>query len=182
MSVELAVHRGPEVPGNRPAPVHWPRRGERPAAPPLPAPRNARSADLPALLRLIQPLGENGVLLPRKRQQVQLSIGDFFVIERELDIVCCAALHIHCQGRLGEIACVATCSHHRRQGYGGLLLRHVEQQARAAGLEQVFVRSAHAADWFVRCGFREERPAVLPPQSTAAPPGRNSRLLHKRLH
>jgi len=181
MNVELAVSRTQGTTRKRTRPVPRPRCAES-AASPLPTPRNARSADLPSLLRLIQPLGENGALLPRKRQQVRLCIGDFFVIEREQDIVCCAALHIHGPGRLGEIACVATCSQHRRRGYGGLLLRHVEQQARRAGLEQVFVRSAHAAAWFVRHGFREQNPAILPPPSAAAPPGRNSRILRKRLH
>jgi len=181
MHVELDGRRVPGAPRRRARSVARPRYAENIAST-LPTPRNACSSDLPSLLRLIQPLGENGTLLPRKRQQVRLSIGDFFVIERERDIVCCAALHIHCQGRLGEIACVATCSHHRRRGYGGLLLRHVEQQARRAGLEQVFVRSAHAAGWFVRHGFCEQGPAILPPPSAAAPPGRNSRLLRKRLH
>lgn len=42
----------------------------------------------------------------------------------------------------------------KRQGFGGLLVAHVEAFARAAGVERLHLLTTSAADFFVACGYR----------------------------
>ena len=115
--------------------------------------RPAVNDDVGGILRLIQPLEEEGVLVRRSRELLENEIGHFTVIERDGAIIACAALYPHPGEGMGEIACVAVHPDYRRGGRADMLLQRLERQARGLGLTRVFVLTTHTAHWFQERGF-----------------------------
>jgi len=115
--------------------------------------RRAVVDDAAGILRLIQPLEEEGALVRRSRELLENEIDHFTVIERDGAIIACAALYPHADDAMGEIACVAVHPDYRRLGRADLLLHQLEREARAAGLRRVFVLTTHTAHWFQERGF-----------------------------
>lgn len=115
--------------------------------------RRAMIDDVGGILRLIQPLEEEGALVRRSRELLENEIEHFTVIERDGAIIACAALYPHAEDSMGEIACVAVHPDYRRGGRADLLLHRLERTARGAGLEQVFVLTTATAHWFQERGF-----------------------------
>ncbi len=118
--------------------------------------------DAGGILKLIEPLEEDGTLVRRGRELLEREITRFAVIEHDGVIVGCAALYPFLSARAGELACLAVGPEHRDEGYGERLLRHVEVRARAQRMKKLFVLTTRAAHWFIERGFAETTVAVLP--------------------
>ena len=118
--------------------------------------------DAGGILKLIEPLEEDGTLVRRGRELLEREITRFAVVEHDGVIVGCAALYPFLSARAGELACLAVRPDHRDEGYGERLLRHVEVRARAQRMKKLFVLTTRAAHWFVERGFAETTVAVLP--------------------
>ncbi|HKC53763.1 MAG TPA: amino-acid N-acetyltransferase [Burkholderiales bacterium] len=118
--------------------------------------------DAGGILKLIEPLEEDGTLVRRGRELLEREIARFAVIEHDGVIVGCAALYPFLSARAGELACLAVRPEHRDEGYGERLLRHVEVRARAQRMKKLFVLTTRAAHWFIERGFAETTVAVLP--------------------
>ena len=114
------------------------------------------------LLELIQPLEDDGALVRRSRERLEMEIDRFSVLERDGAIIGCAALYPFAEERLGELACVAVHPHYRNSGRAEMLLRRIERQARAQGLARLFVLTTRAAHWFRERGFEPAEVADLP--------------------
>ncbi len=124
--------------------------------------RAATIDDVGGILELIAPLEQAGVLVRRSREQLELEIDHFFVIERDGLIVACAALYPFPEERAGELACLAVHPDYRGAGRGDELLHHIEAHARRMGLERLFVLSTRTMHWFQERGYRPGRLEDLP--------------------
>jgi amino-acid N-acetyltransferase len=124
--------------------------------------REAGIDDVGGILELIAPLECSGMLVPRSREQLELEIDRFRVIERDGMIIACAALYPFPKDAVGELACLAVHPDYRNGGRGDTLLRQMEAQARALGLQRLFVLTTHTAHWFVERGFVQGDLAALP--------------------
>ena len=116
--------------------------------------RQANEDDIPAIIDIISPLEEQGVLVRRDRDKLEDEINYFTVVEREGLIVALAALYPYdCDS--GEIACIVTHPDYRNGTRGANLLNTLEANARATGIQRVFVLTTQTAHWFVENGFTE---------------------------
>ena len=116
--------------------------------------RQANEDDIPAIIDIISPLEEQGVLVRRDRDKLEDEINYFTVVEREGLIVALAALYPYdCDS--GEIACIVTHPDYRNGTRGANLLNTLEANARAAGIQRVFVLTTQTAHWFIENGFTE---------------------------
>jgi amino-acid N-acetyltransferase len=122
------------------------------------------------------------VLLRRSRELLENEIPRFTVIERDGMIVACAALYPYPEERSGEIACIATHPDYRGEKRGERLLSHLEEEARALGLDTLFVLTTRTAHWFVEQGYAAGQTTDLPAQKKQLYNfQRNSRVFRKAL-
>jgi amino-acid N-acetyltransferase len=115
--------------------------------------REANIDDVGGILELITPLERSAVLVRRSREQLELEIRHFGVIERDGMVVACAALYPFIEEGVAELACLVVHSHYRRGNRGSSLLSQMEGRARAMGLKRLFVLTTQAAHWFREQGF-----------------------------
>jgi amino-acid N-acetyltransferase len=123
--------------------------------------RAASIDDVGGILQLIAPLEEEGVLVKRSRELLEMEIDHFLVVKRDGMIVACAALYPY-PGGVAELACMAVHPDYRSQGRGDSLLQAIEQRARHNGIKRLFVLTTRTAHWFQERGFRKTDLADLP--------------------
>lgn len=117
--------------------------------------RMAMVTDLAGIRQIIQPLEESGTLVRRSDEELLKALDSFVVMEREGQIIACAALFPFFKDKCGEVACIAVSPDCRGQGQGDKLLDYVEKKASSLGLDMLFLLTTRTADWFVRRGFTE---------------------------
>jgi amino-acid N-acetyltransferase len=118
--------------------------------------------DAGGILELIRPLEDEGILVRRSRELLEMEIDQFLVIERDGTIIACAALYPGESGRHAELACLAVHEQYRNEGRGDALLKAVEQRALALGKSSLFVLTTRTAHWFLERGFVPGDIARLP--------------------
>lgn len=144
--------------------------------------RAATLDDVPGILRLIEPLEREGILVPRSRETVERDIERFTVMERDGTVIACAALFPHPPERVAELACVAVHADYRDADRGDVLLSHLEKRAREQGMERLFVLTTQTAHWFLERGYRVAARKHLPAAKRALyDRQRRSRILLKDL-
>jgi len=144
--------------------------------------RTATVDDIGGILRLITPLEAEGILVPRSREQLELLVDDFVVMERDGMVVACASLHEFNTAEAGEIACVAVHPDYRSNNRGEVLLQMLELRARRRGLRQLFALTTRTTHWFREQGYEPARLEDLPVQRQALYNyQRRSRVLIKSL-
>lgn len=144
--------------------------------------RHATIEDIGGIMELIIPLEESGVLVKRSREQLELDIGNFTVIERDGMIIACAALFAFDTGQSGELACLAVHADYQQHGRGDDLLQHIEWQARKQHIEHLFILTTQTMHWFVEHGFTETSLSRLPvDKQELYNYQRRSKILHKEL-
>lgn len=77
--------------------------------------RMAKTSDIPGIMRLIQPLLDEDVLVSRNQEQIETNVDTFTVIERDGAIIACAALQLY-EDNFAEMACVAVDPSYRSLG------------------------------------------------------------------
>ncbi len=149
---------------------------------PIEALRGATIDDIGGVLKLIEPLEAEGILVKRGRELLEREIDRFLVAEHDGMIVGCAALYPFPDEKAGELACLAVHPDYQNRGYGDALLKRVEARARRAGLEQLFVLTTRTAHWFLERGFVEKEVDAMPRQRQALYNlQRRSKVFAKRL-
>lgn len=97
------------------------------------------------------------------REGVAEHFDTFVVAERGEDVVGAAGLEVH--GTLGLVRSVVVAPEAKGQGLGRGLTQQLLAQARARGLEAVYLLTTTAPDFFARLGFeriaREAAPSPL---------------------
>ncbi len=129
---------------------------------PLETLRHAKIEDIGGLLQLIEPLEDEGILVKRNRDLLEMEIDRFWVLEHDRMIIGCAALYPFSDERSGELAGLAVHPEFRGRGAGERLLAAVEKRARGLRLKQLFVLTTRAEHWFVERGFVETDVTALP--------------------
>lgn len=126
--------------------------------------RPARAADIPAIIALIRPLEQQGILIRRSRTYLETHIGEFFVLEHDCRICGCVQLKTFAEAPLdAELACLAVSADSRDGGWGHLLFRHLAETAYRQGKTRLFALSTRTGDWFGERGFRAVSADDLPP-------------------
>ncbi|KAL0726166.1 hypothetical protein Bca4012_022259 [Brassica carinata] len=124
--------------------------------------RDAKVDDLAGIRHIIKPLEESGILVRRTDEELLRALESFVVVEREGQVIACAALFPFFEDKCGEVAAIAVASDCRGQGQGDKLLDYIEKKASSLGLEKLFLLTTRTADWFVRRGFQECSIEVIP--------------------
>ncbi len=144
--------------------------------------RPAAIDDVGGILKLLEPLEEDGTLVRRGRELLEREIARFSVIEHDGVIIGCAALYPFLSARAGELACLAVRPAYRDAGYGERLLKHIEAQARARKLKKLIVLTTRATHWFIERGFSETTVSALPKEKKELYNyQRRSKILVKRI-
>ena len=115
--------------------------------------REAGDDDVGGILKLIEPLEKDGTLVKRSRTEIERDASSYTVIEHDGVIFACAALNPYPEGRTGEMAALTVSPDVQGQGDGERVLKRIEQRARAAGLESIFVLTTRTTHWFLKRGF-----------------------------
>ena len=84
------------------------------------------------------------------------------MIEHDGVIFACAALYPYPETRTAEMAALTVSPDVQGQGDGERVLKRIEQRARAAGLESIFVLSTRTSHWFIKRGFAQVDADWLP--------------------
>lgn len=129
--------------------------------------RPASIDDAGGILELIRPLEEDGVLVRRSRERLEMEIERFIVLEHDGILIGCAALYPFADERAGELACLAVHVDYRGSARGDALLEAAEKKARALKLKRLFVLTTRTAHWFIERGFQEADVSELPTQKQA---------------
>ena len=114
--------------------------------------RPANIEDVGGILDMITPLENQGILAKRSRERLELEINNFIVIERDQDIIGCAALY-PISNKLGELACLAVDPCYQGQSLGVELLQAIEIKAMQTQLTQLCLLTTHTHHWFIEHGF-----------------------------
>ena len=140
--------------------------------------RTMTAADVPAVLSLMHPFIQSGILLPRSEEEVKGQAPWFTVYEIDGGIRACAELKPYPGCNCAEIAAVAVDDSCANSGIGPALMRRLIAKARGDGRTFVFVLTTQTADWFERFGFRAAGPERLPEERVRRmDPARGSRIL-----
>jgi len=144
--------------------------------------RQASIDDVSGIIELIEPLEDQGVLIKRSREQLELEVEQFSVIERDGKIIGCAALYLIPDTSTGELACLAVHPDYKGGERGDRLLKRITQQAMDNHLSRLLVLTTKSIDWFKERGFEPGELDDLPAQKKALYNfQRNSKILLKRL-
>ncbi|EMJ7245447.1 TPA: amino-acid N-acetyltransferase [Escherichia coli] len=115
--------------------------------------RRATINDIGGILELIRPLEQQGILVRRSREQLEMEIDKFTIIQRDNTTIACAALYPFPEEKIGEMACVAVHPDYRSSSRGEVLLERIAAQAKQSGLSKLFVLTTRSIHWFQERGF-----------------------------
>lgn len=139
--------------------------------------RGMRRDDVPDVHRLMRPLIDRGVLVPRSEVDLTDLHGDFVVFETDGMVHGCGALHRY-EDVQAEIAGLAVDPQYDHLGIGQRIVAYLIERARSEGVERVFALTTQASDWFEQLGFIPGTVADVPDQKRSAyDHSRKSRIL-----
>ncbi|MGV9409881.1 amino-acid N-acetyltransferase [Nocardia sp. NPDC003693] len=114
--------------------------------------RRARTSDVPGIKKLID-FYAGKILLEKNLVTLYESVQEFWVAERDGELIGCGALHV-LWADLGEVRTVAVRPDIKGTGAGHLLVRQLIAVARELSLSRLFVLTFEV-DFFARHGFAE---------------------------
>ncbi len=124
--------------------------------------RRARTSDVPAIQKLIEPLVAERILLGKERVVFYEAVQEFRVATlADGTLIGCGALHVMWED-LGEIRTLAVAKDWLGRGVGRAILATLEADARELGLRRLFCLTFEVP-FFTRNGFREIGDAVVDP-------------------
>lgn len=115
--------------------------------------RLSTAQDIPGLLELIYPLEQQGILVKRSREQLEMEISNYTIIEKDGVIIACAALNPYPEEKMAEMACVAVHPAYRNSSRGDILFEAIKKRAKQLGIEKLFVLTTRTVHWFQERGF-----------------------------
>ncbi len=144
--------------------------------------RDAIIDDVGGILSLIQPLEASGILVERSREQLELDIAHFQVIEKDGMIIACVACIPDASNEYSELACLAVHKNYRNAGLGEQLLRKIEQLSRQKNIRLLYTLTTRTSHWFLEHGFIVAPDFPLPShKQTAYNQKRSSKILSKKI-
>ena len=144
--------------------------------------RKATSSDIGAILDLIEPHEQQGYLVKRSREKLELEVDHFTILVRDGVIIGCVGLYPYPDNRMGEVACLVVHPDYQDAGHGNQLLDEVEKEAQRQDLDSLFVLTTRAQHWFLERGFSAASLDNLPmAKQDLYNYQRNSKILIKNL-
>jgi amino-acid N-acetyltransferase len=144
--------------------------------------RQASIDDIGGIVSLIEPLENSGILVARSREQMELQIRHFQVIEKDGMIIACIACIPDEAAKVAEIACLAVHPDYQRNGLASRLLQIAEERAQQLDIRELYTLTTRTSHWFIEHGFSEQSGYQLPPARLASyNPARGSKILLKSL-
>jgi amino-acid N-acetyltransferase len=114
--------------------------------------RPARTADIPAIQALVEPLVQRRILLGKERVVFYEAVQEFRVaIDDNGALIGCGALHVLWED-LGEVRTLAVADEWLHRGVGHAILSDIEIAAATLGLTRLFCLTFET-DFFGRHGF-----------------------------
>ena len=124
--------------------------------------RAANIDDIGGILQLIKPLESNEILVERSREQLELEIGYFHVVEKDGMIIACVACIPDLEHNIAEVACLAVHESYQRSGLGKQLLKIAELESIKLGIQQLYILTTRTSHWFIENGFVEGQVSSMP--------------------
>ncbi|TNY35314.1 amino-acid N-acetyltransferase [Thermomonospora catenispora] len=125
--------------------------------------RRARTADVPAIHRLIDKYAGDGRTLRKSMVTLYEDVQEFWVADdRELGVVGCGALHVMWED-LAEVRSVAVDERCCRRGIGHRIVTRLLETARELGVRRVFCLTFEV-EFFRRHGFRPIQGTPVSPE------------------
>ncbi len=144
--------------------------------------RSADIDDIGGIVSLIEPLEQSGIMIARSREQMELQIRHFQVIEKDGMIIACIACIPDDNAKLAEIACLAVHQDYQRAGLASQLLHIAEAGAEKAGIDRLYTLTTRTSHWFIEHGFNQDQDFQLPQaRRVSYNPERGSKILLKSL-
>jgi amino-acid N-acetyltransferase len=114
--------------------------------------RPARTADVPAIKTLVEPLVQRRILLGKESVLFYEAVQEFRVaIDGDGTLIGCGALHVLWED-LGEVRTLAVADDWLHHGVGHAILADIEATAATLGLSRLFCLTFET-DFFGRHGF-----------------------------
>ena len=124
--------------------------------------RRARTADIPGILAVINPLVQQRILLGKERVTLYEAVQQFRVAEADDgQLIGCGALHVMWED-LGEVRTLIVADDWLHHGVGRAIVEGLEASARALGLSRLFCLTFEV-DFFTRRGFSPIGEQVVDP-------------------
>ncbi len=144
--------------------------------------RAASIDDVGGILSLIEPLQDSGILVVRSREQIELEISHFQVIEKDGMIIACIACIPDSNDDMAEVACLAVHESYQGSGLGNQLLQIAEDRAIKSEISRLYTLTTRTSHWFIEHGFIESGDFDLPEAKRATfNPDRGSKILLKSI-
>ncbi len=124
----------------------------------------ATADDISDIVRLIKPLEEQGILIPRSIAYLENHIHEFSLLKNDQQICGCVALKYYDEHNTAELACLVVAPEAQAGGYGDVMLEHVLKIAKQNQLNNIFCLSTQTGDWFIERGFLPSNTQILPPE------------------
>ena len=141
--------------------------------------RQAQPSDVRAIEELLKPLEDDGILVPRSRDQLEKDIPNCHLLTRDGTTLACGMLKKFSDTH-AEVACLAVSPSFRRAGRGETILAYLERRALLLGITDLFLLSTHTMQWFEERGFKLGDPSSLP-ESREYNAKRGSKVYFKKL-
>ena len=123
--------------------------------------RPMKADDIGDVLRLMQPLVKEGILIKRTEDDLMVQQADFVVYSIDGVVHACAALHDYGEGQ-AEIAAIATDPTYSHLSMGRKILLYLVEKASRTSMTRVFALTTRTVDWFEQLGFVEANLDSLP--------------------
>jgi amino-acid N-acetyltransferase len=146
--------------------------------------RPAQKKDVRHIFALIKPSIEGDQLVRRTRGSIEKSIGEYYVLEIDNNIVGVCAITPYPETQQAELACLQVSPAHEHRGLGTRLAHYAETVARDRGSQTMFCLSTQAFTFFEhKLGYAEGAPENLPAarREKWEQSRRNSKILVKQL-
>jgi len=125
--------------------------------------RRARTGDVPAIQRLVEPLVQERILLGKDLVVFYEAVQEFRVAETDDGtLIGCGALHVMWQD-LAEVRTLAVARDWLGKGVGHAILQQIETDAQALGLSRLFCLTFETA-FFGRHGFEPIGEDIVAPE------------------
>ncbi len=130
--------------------------------------RPARTSDVRAIKRLVEPLVQQRILLGKELVVFFESLQEFRVAVDDAtgEVIGCGALHVIWED-LGEVRTLAARDDWRGRGVGHALLENLEAEARQLGIRRLFCLTFEV-EFFTRHGFEPTSVQLLVDQDVYA--------------
>lgn len=139
--------------------------------------RNMERSDIPAVLELMRPFVQSGKLLPRTEEELSKRFVDYLVYELDGGIHGCASVEYYEEENQTEIAAVAVDENYSHMGIGPNLVECLISLSHQHQVNNIFIMTTQAADWFEKLGFVEDTLDSIPAKRREKwTPERNSKV------